>query len=81
MLRGDKPRGKAQRENVVLTWREREVTQLFAEGCSTQQVATRLHISTKTVATHRAHVFRKLNIRGLAELTRFAVKQGMTSLD
>ena len=64
-----------------LTWREREVTQLFAEGCSTQQVATRLHISTKTVATHRAHVFRKLNIRGLAELTRFAVKQGMTSLD
>lgn len=64
-----------------LTWREREVTQLFAEGCSTQQVAKRLHISAKTVATHRAHVFRKLNIRSLAELTRFAVKQGMTSLD
>lgn len=64
-----------------LTWREREVTQLFAEGCSTQQVAVRLHISAKTVATHRAHVFRKLNIHSLAELTRFAVKQGMTSLD
>jgi DNA-binding NarL/FixJ family response regulator len=64
-----------------LTWREREVTQLFAEGCSTQQVATRLHISAKTVATHRAHVFRKLNIHSVAELTRFAVKHGMTSLD
>ncbi|TAM27401.1 MAG: response regulator transcription factor [Rhodanobacter sp.] len=68
-------------EQPPLTWREREVTQLFAEGCSTQQVAKRLHISAKTVATHRAHVFRKLNIRSLAELTRFAVKQGMTSLD
>lgn len=64
-----------------LTWREREVVQLFAEGCSTQQVAKRLHISAKTVATHRAHVFRKLDISSLAELTRFAVKQGMTSLD
>lgn len=65
----------------LLTWREREITRLFAEGCSTQQVAKRLHISAKTVATHRAHVFRKLNIHSLAELTRFAVKQGMTSLD
>lgn len=64
-----------------LTWREREVTRLFAEGCSTQQVAKRLHISTKTVATHRAHVFRKLNISSLAELTRFAVKHGLTPLD
>lgn len=64
-----------------LTWREREVVQLFAEGCSTQQVANRLHISAKTVATHRAHVFYKLNIHSLAELTRFAVKQGMTPLD
>jgi DNA-binding NarL/FixJ family response regulator len=64
-----------------LTWREREITQLFAEGYSTQQVAERLHISAKTVATHRAHVFRKLNIRGVAELTRYAVKEGMTSLE
>lgn len=64
-----------------LTWREREVTQLFAEGCSTQQVAKRLHISAKTVATHRAHVFRKLNISSVAELTRYAVKHGMASLD
>lgn len=64
-----------------LTWREREVTQLFAEGCSTQQVAKRLHISAKTVATHRAHVFRKLNISSVAELTRYAVKNGMTTLD
>ena len=64
-----------------LTWREREVTRLLAEGCSTQQVADRLHISAKTVATHRAHVFRKLNIRSVAQLTRYAVKEGMASLD
>lgn len=64
-----------------LTWREREITKLFAEGCSTQQVADRLHISTKTVATHRSHVFRKLKIRSVAELTRYAVKEGMASLD
>lgn len=64
-----------------LTWREREITQLLAEGHSTQQVALRLHISAKTVATHRAHVFRKLNIRSVAELTRYAVKEGMTALD
>ncbi len=64
-----------------LTWREREITRLFAEGCSTQQVAERLHISAKTVATHRAHVFRKLNIRSVAELTRYAVKEGMATLD
>ncbi len=64
-----------------LTWREREITQLLAEGHSTQQVADRLHISAKTVATHRAHVFRKLNIRSVAELTRYAVKKGMASLD
>jgi DNA-binding NarL/FixJ family response regulator len=64
-----------------LTWREREVTRLLADGYSTQQVADRLHISAKTVATHRSHVFRKLNIRSVAELTRYAVKQGMTALD
>ncbi|RUL79033.1 response regulator [Dyella choica] len=64
-----------------LTWREREITRLLAEGCSTQQVANRLHISAKTVATHRSHVFRKLNIRSVAELTRYAVKEGMAALD
>jgi DNA-binding NarL/FixJ family response regulator len=64
-----------------LTWREREITRLLAEGHSTQQVADRLHISAKTVATHRSHVFRKLNINSVAELTRYAVKEGMTSLD
>jgi DNA-binding NarL/FixJ family response regulator len=65
----------------ALTWREREITRLFAEGCSTQQVAERLHISAKTVATHRSHVFHKLKIRSVAELTRYAVKEGMASLD
>lgn len=63
-----------------LTGRERQITQLLAEGRSTGQVARQLHISAKTVATHREHVFRKLKIRSVAELTRYALREGIISL-
>jgi DNA-binding NarL/FixJ family response regulator len=65
----------------LLTPREREVTQLLSEGYSTQEVAARLHVSAKTVATHREHVFQKLKISSIAELTRYAVRQGLSSID
>jgi DNA-binding CsgD family transcriptional regulator len=55
--------------------------QLLAEGYSTQQIATQLHLSAKTVATHREHVFAKLQIQGIAQLTRFALKSGLSSLE
>ncbi len=65
----------------VLTEREREVLQLLAEGRSTREVALRLHVSVKTVETHRRQIMRKLNINSLAELIKYAVREGLTSLD
>ncbi|MEK8034467.1 response regulator transcription factor [Ideonella sp. DXS29W] len=64
-----------------LTPRERQMVQLLAEGYSTQQIADQLHLSAKTVATHREHVFAKLQIQGIAQLTRFALRAGISSLD
>jgi DNA-binding NarL/FixJ family response regulator len=66
---------------VRLTPRERELVQLLSEGYSTQQIAQRLHISVKTVATHRENVLNKLNISSIAELTRYAIREGLSSLD
>ncbi|MEW6772016.1 MAG: response regulator transcription factor [Bacillota bacterium] len=65
----------------VLTAREREVLQLLAEGKSTKQIASLLHLSTKTVETHRQQIMKKLNIRSVAELTRFAIREGLVPLD
>ncbi len=64
-----------------LTDREREVLQLMAEGVATKQIASRLHVSVKTVETHRQHIMSKLDIHSVAELTKFAVREGLTSLD
>lgn len=64
-----------------LTPRERQMVQLLAEGYSTQQVAERLNVSAKTVATHREHVFLKLQIHSIAQLTRYALRTGLSSLD
>ena len=64
----------------VLTPRERDVLKLLAEGRSTPQIATDLDISTKTVDTHRQHIMDKLNIRGIADLTRYAIREGITPL-
>lgn len=65
----------------VLTDREREVLQLMAEGKSTKQIALKLHISVKTVETHRRQIMNKLDIHTIAELTKYAVRKGITSLD
>lgn len=64
-----------------LTPRERQLVQLLSEGHSTQQIAERLHVSPKTVATHREHVLHKLQLRGIAELTRYALREGLSTLD
>ena len=63
-----------------LTAREREVVQLFSEGHSTGQIAEQLHLSAKTVATHRENVLHKLHIESIAELTRYAIREGLSSL-
>jgi two-component system response regulator NreC len=65
----------------VLTTREREVLRLLAEGKRTSQIAQLLDISVKTVDTHRQQIIHKLGIRSLAELTKYAIREGLTSLE
>jgi len=64
----------------TLTGREREVLQLVAEGKSTKQIALDLHVSTKTVEANRRKIMQKLDIHSVAELTRYAVREGLTPL-
>jgi two-component system response regulator NreC len=66
---------------AALSPREREVLQLVAEGLTTKDIAGKLHISVKTVETHRKQIMDKLEIRSVAELTKYAVREGLTSLD
>jgi DNA-binding NarL/FixJ family response regulator len=65
----------------LLTPREREVLQLLAEGHSAQKIATRLHVSVKTIGTHREHLMQKLDTNSLAGLTKFAIREGLTSAE
>lgn len=65
----------------VLTAREREVLQLVAEGLSAPQIAVRLHVSVHTVEAHRKSLARKLTFRSVAELTKYAIREGLTSAD
>ncbi|HXE97903.1 MAG TPA: response regulator transcription factor [Dongiaceae bacterium] len=64
----------------VLTPREQAVLKHVAEGRSTPQIAADMDISTKTVDTHRQHIMDKLNIRGIADLTRYAIREGISLL-
>lgn len=63
-----------------LTPKEREVVQLLAEGLSTKQAAAQLGLSYKTVASHREHAVAKLGVRGVADLTRYAIREGLVQL-
>jgi two-component system response regulator NreC len=64
-----------------LTKREREVLQLLAEGVSTKEIAGRLNLSVKTVETHRANIMGKLDIHTVSELVKYAIREGLTSLE
>jgi two-component system, NarL family, response regulator NreC len=64
----------------VLTSREREVLQLMAEGKTTKEIAAQLHLSVKTIETHRQQVMEKLNLHSIAELTKYAIREGLTTL-
>jgi two-component system NarL family response regulator len=61
--------------------REREVLQLLAEGLSSPEIAQTLGVSTSTVETHRRNLMRKLDLHSVAELTKYAVREGLTTLD
>lgn len=64
-----------------LTIREREVLQLVAEGKSSKEIAVILHIAVATVETHRRQIVEKLNLRTIAELTKYAIREGLTSTE
>jgi len=68
-------------ELTGLTDRDREVLQLLAEGKSTKDIALRLHVSAKTIEANRRQIMGKLNIHSVAELTKYAIREGLTSLE
>ena len=72
--------GSEERDSAfsVLTRREREVLQLLAEGKTTKQAALRLYISPKTVEVHRLNLMNELNMDSIAELTKYAIQEGLT---
>jgi DNA-binding NarL/FixJ family response regulator len=61
--------------------REREIVQLLAEGRTSPEIAKRLHISTRTVETHRRNIMKKLDLHSVADITKYAIREGLTSLD
>jgi DNA-binding NarL/FixJ family response regulator len=61
--------------------REREVLQLVAEGRTSSETARQMRISCKTVETHRRNIIKKLGLHGTAELTKYAIREGLTSLE
>ncbi|MBT3229244.1 MAG: response regulator transcription factor [Candidatus Marinimicrobia bacterium] len=68
-------------ENPELTGREKEVLQLIAEGKATQEIAEILYISVKTVEAHRVKIKTKLKLNSIPELTKYAIREGLTSLE
>lgn len=64
-----------------LTGRERQVLQLIAEGKTTKQIALDLHVSTKTIEANRRQIMEKLSVHSIAELTKYAVREGLTPLE
>jgi DNA-binding NarL/FixJ family response regulator len=64
-----------------LSAREREVLQLIAEGWSTKQIASHLYVSVKTIETHRRQIMKKLDLHNIADLTKYAIREGLTSIE
>lgn len=71
----------AEAAGAALSPREREVLQLLAEGLSSPEIGKRLFVATTTVETHRRNIMRKLGIHSVADLTKYAIREGLTSVD
>jgi DNA-binding NarL/FixJ family response regulator len=69
--------GQDHASKEALTPREREIVQLLAEGHSNKDTATALHVSVKTVEAHRANIMRKLRLRSVTDLVRYAIRNKM----
>jgi DNA-binding NarL/FixJ family response regulator len=73
--------GEAARPKVELGPREREIVQLLAEGKTSKDIAGTLRISVKTVETHRRNIMSKLKVGSIAALTKFAIREGLTTVE
>jgi DNA-binding NarL/FixJ family response regulator len=74
-------RGDVDAAGDLLTAREREVLKLIAEGNTNQEIADALHLSRKTVESHRANIMRKLDLHDVTELVKYALRTGLIQLD
>jgi DNA-binding NarL/FixJ family response regulator len=74
-------KGEPGLQSRQLTNREGEVLQLLAEGCTSKQIASRLHIAPATAESHRRQIMSKLNLHTVAELTKFAIREGLTTVE
>jgi two-component system response regulator NreC len=74
-------RGEGDAAGDLLTAREREVLKLIAEGNTNQEIADALHLSRKTVESHRANIMRKLDLHDVTELVKYALRTGLIQLD
>lgn len=70
----------AAARKASISQREREVLALLAAGKRSRQIAEQLHVSTATVEVHRRNIMRKLGLRTVAELTHYAIREGLVSL-
>jgi DNA-binding NarL/FixJ family response regulator len=77
---GKAPEAPREMSGDVLTSREREVIQLLAEGKTSKEVAVALNLSVKTAETHRTNLMRKLGLHSVADLTRYAVRNGIVQV-
>lgn len=74
-LRGDS--GETEVPRIPTTPRERQIIQLVAESRSSKEVAATLGISVKTVESHRTNIMRKLRLRSVSDLVRYAIRNGI----
>jgi len=74
-------KAKTEVDPESLSEREREVLQLLAEGLTSPEIGKRLFIATSTVETHRRSIMRKLAIHNVADLTKWAIREGLTELN
>lgn len=72
--------GKSKSEKANLGQREQQVLELLAAGMTSPEIGARLNIAAATVEVHRRNIMRKLGVRGIAELTKYAIREGLVSL-
>ena len=68
---------KKEQLSDLLTPREKQVLQLIAEGKTTKDIASLLHLSVKTAESHRSNIMNRLNVHNVASLVRYAIRRGM----